>query len=102
MFVEARQSTEERAMKTYRTCIAAVAMLAGAISAQAHELDSGEKIVMNCRAGWTPYMQDVEYAVNHSSYSATLGARWKMLTLARQACASGSKRIAFVPPSGRR
>jgi hypothetical protein len=89
-------------MKTHRICIiAALAMLTGAVSAQAHESDSGEKIVMECRAGSTPYMSDVVYAVERSHYSATSGARRKMLTLARQACASGSTRIAFVPPQPR-
>ena len=77
-------------------------MLAGAISAQAHELDSPEKIVMNCRSGWTPYMADVAYAVEHSGYWATPSARKEMLTLARQACASGSTKIAFAPPADRR
>ena len=85
-------------MKTYRVCIAALAMQASTFSAQAHELDTGGKIVVNCRAGWTPYMADVAYAVERSHYFAAPSARREMLGRARQACASGATAVTFVPP----
>jgi len=89
-------------MKTYRMCTAAQAMLAGAVSAQAHEYDPGGKIVVSCREGSTPYMADIAHAVEHSHYWATPSARKEMLTISREACASGSKMVAFVPPSDQR
>jgi len=89
-------------MKTYRMCIAALAMLAGAISAQAHEYDPGGKIVVSCKEGWTPYMANVAHAVERSHYWATPSARKEMLTISREACAAGSKMVAFVPPADQR
>jgi hypothetical protein len=89
-------------MKTYRMGIAALAMLAGASFAQAHEYDPGGKIIVSCKEGWTPYMADVAHAVERSHYWATPSARKEMLTLAREACGSGSKMVAFVPPSDQR
>jgi hypothetical protein len=89
-------------MKTYRICIAALAMLAGAFSAQAHEYDPGGKIIVSCREGWTPHMADVSYAVERSHYWATPSARKEMLSLASQACASGSTGVTFVPPPDQR
>ena len=77
-------------------------MLAGATSVQAHEYDPGGKIVVNCREGWTPFMADVSYAVERSHYWATPSARREMLKLAREACASGSTMVAFVPPRDQR
>jgi len=89
-------------MKIYRIGIAALAILAGAISAQAHEYDPGGKIVVSCKEGWAPYMADVAHAVERSHYWATPGARKEMLTISREACASGAKRVAFVPPADQR
>ena len=89
-------------MKNYRIWMAALTMLAAASSAQSSALASSEKIIVNCRAGWTPYMADVASAVERSRYFATPNARREMLTLARQACASGSTKVAFVPPQDQR
>jgi hypothetical protein len=89
-------------MKTYRMCIAAVAMLAGAVSAQAHEYDPGGKIVVSCKEGLTPYMGDIAHAIERSHYWATPTARKEMLTISREACAAGSKTVAFVPPADQR
>ena len=89
-------------MKSFRIAIAGLAVFAGAISAQAHEFNPGETIVINCQAGWTPYMADVTYALEHSRYFATSGARRAMLTLARQACAAGSAKVAFAPAPDQR
>ncbi|HET7778745.1 MAG TPA: hypothetical protein VFL07_09345 [Rudaea sp.] len=89
-------------MKTFQICIGALAMLTGAISAQAHQHVPDAKITMLCQQGWTPHMTDVARAVERSHFSATPGARKEMLTLTREACASGSKGVAFVPPQDRR
>ena len=89
-------------MKSCRICVAAIAMLAGVMSAQAHQVEPDAKIVMKCRAGWTPYIDDVVYALDHSGYTATPSARREMLTLARHACASGSIGVAFAPPPDQR
>ena len=89
-------------MKILQICIGALAVLTGGISAQAHQYGPGAKITVFCQQGWTPHMADVARAVDHSDYSATPGARKEMLALARQACASGSKRVAFVPPRDQR
>ncbi|HEY2396607.1 MAG TPA: hypothetical protein VGH81_11600 [Rudaea sp.] len=89
-------------MKTYRLCIAALVMLAGAFSAQAHEFDAGGKIIVSCRVERTPYMADVAHAVERSHYWATPNARREMLARARQACASGSTAVTFVPPPDQR
>ena len=81
-------------------CIPALAMLAPAFAAQAHDFDAGKKkIVVICPEGSTPRMTDVANAVDHSDYQATPRARREMLTRARQACVSGSKGVTFVPPS---
>ena len=89
-------------MKSFQICMGALAMLTGAISAQAHQYGPGEKIIVSCQQGWTPHMADVAHAVERSDYWATPSARKEMLALARQACASGSKRVAFVPPPDQR
>ena len=90
-------------MKSFRIVIAGLVMFTGAIFAQAHESNSGDTIVVNCPAGLTPYMADVTYALEHSRYFATSAARREMLTLARQACASGStKVVAFAPAPDQR
>ena len=88
-------------MKTFQICIGALAMLTGAISAQAHQNGPGAKITMFCQQGWTPHMADVARAVERNHFSATPAARKEMLALTRQACASGSKGVAFVPPRDR-
>lgn len=89
-------------MKTYQMCIAALAMLTGAISAQAHQYDPNAKVVISCKQGWTPHMYDVARAVERVHFSATPSARAEMLELSRQACASGAKGLAFVPRSDQR
>jgi hypothetical protein len=89
-------------MKTYQVFVAALAMLAGAVSAQAHEYDPGGKIVVSCKDGWIPYMGDIARAVERSHYWATPSARKEMLTISREACAAGSKTVAFVPPADQR
>ena len=85
-------------MKTYQMCMAVLAMLTGAISAQAHQHVPDAGVVMSCKEGWTPHMYDVARALERSHYSATPSARKEMLALTREACASGSKALAFVPP----
>jgi len=47
-------------------------------------------------------MADVARAVERNHFSATPAARKEMLALTLQACASGSKGVAFVPPRDRR
>jgi hypothetical protein len=89
-------------MKTYRLCIAALALLVSAFSAQAHDFDPGGKINVTCREGWTPYMADIKHAIEYSHYWATPSARREMLERARQVCASGSTAVTFVPPPDQR
>jgi hypothetical protein len=47
-------------------------------------------------------MADIAHAVERSHYWATPSARKEMLTISREACAAGSKTVAFVPPADQR
>lgn len=89
-------------MRHIRLPIAALTMLAGTFSLQAHEFDPGGTIVVTCHAGGAARMADVARAIDESHYWAPQSTRREMLTLARQACASGSTVVTFVPPLDRR
>jgi hypothetical protein len=88
-------------MKTYPMCIAALAMLAGAVSAQAHEYDPGGKIVVSCKEGSTPYMADIAHAVERSHYWATPTRARKCHDFARGLCI-GTEDGRFQPPADQR
>src|SRR5512143_3049844 len=89
-------------MRNFPLPIAALTMLASTFSLQAHEFDPGGKIVVTCQAGSAARMADVARAVEESHYWAPQSTRREMLTVARQACASGSTAVTFVPPPDQR
>jgi hypothetical protein len=89
-------------MKPQRLALVASVVLAGSISAQAHDFDPGGKIVLQCPATHAPRMADVARAVEDSHYWAPQDVRREMLALARQACAAGSQAVTFVPPADQR
>jgi hypothetical protein len=80
----------------------ALALLATAFSAHAHQFDPGGKIVVTCQVGSTARMADVAHAVDDSHYWAPQNVRREMLTLARLSCASGATAVTFVPPRDQR
>ena len=109
--VDLREQPAEPAIRVHQQsetmkihfCIPALAMLATAFAAQAHELEPvAKKIVVICQEGRTPQTIDVANAIYHSDYSATPSARREMLTRANHACASGWKGVTFVPPADQR
>lgn len=89
-------------MRNHRVYVTALALLASAFSAQAHQFDPGGKIVVTCQAESRARMADVARAVEDSHYWAPQNVRREMLTLARQSCASGSSTVTFVPPQDQR
>ena len=92
---------KERTVRNH-LCMTALALLATAFSAHAHQFDPGGKIVVICQAGSMARMADVARAVEDSHYWAPRNARQEMLTLARQSCASGATTVTFVPPQDQR
>jgi hypothetical protein len=97
----ARQFNRERFVRNIRLHIAALAMLARAFSAHAGGFDA-DGIDVSCRAGSTPCMADVARAIKDGHFWATKTARHEMLMYAREACASGSTAVTFVPPPAER
>ena len=89
-------------MKNRQRCLVALALLASALSGHARDLGASRKIVLACDAAHAPRMTDVGRAVRYSDYWAPKSARQEMLALARQACASGSTLLTFVPAPGQR
>jgi hypothetical protein len=88
-------------MKAQHLVVIAFAAMAGAISAQAHEVDPGGKIEVAC-ASDTVRMAAISGAVQNSHYWAPQTARRQMLSLAQQACARGATVVTFVPPADQR
>ena len=88
-------------MKTQHLVVIVFAAMAGAISAQAHEVDPGGKIEVTC-ASDTARMAAISSAVKNSHYWAPQTARRQMLSLAQQACARGATVVTFVPPADQR
>jgi hypothetical protein len=85
-------------MNIYQLASAAVLSLGGVLSAGAHEYDPGDRIVLTCPATHAPRMAEVARAIKKSNYSwAAPRARREMLGMAREACASGTPSVAFVP-----
>ena len=89
-------------MKAQRTAVVMFAALAGAVSAQAHQVDPGGKIEVTCPASDTVRMASISRAVDKSHYWANQTARKQMLALARQACERGATVVTFVPPAEER
>lgn len=85
-------------MKPQYLVVIALAALAGATSAPAHEIDPGGKIKVNCPSD-NVRMADINRGVQSSRYRATHSARHQMLSLAQQACARGATVVKFVPPA---
>lgn len=77
------------------------AAIAGAVSAQAHEVDPGGKIEVACGSDMVR-MSAISSAVENSHYWAPQTARRQMLSLARQACERGATVVTFVPPADQR
>lgn len=88
-------------MKAQHLFVIAFAALAGAISAQAHEVDPGGKIKVACTSD-TVHMSAIGRAVKNSHYWASQTARRQMLSLTRQACEGGATVVTFVPPEDER
>jgi len=85
-------------MKTQYVVVIALAALAGAASAPAHEVDPDGKINVAC-ASDTVRMGAIRSAVESNHYWAPQSTRREMLTLAQQACARGATLVTFVPPA---
>jgi hypothetical protein len=88
-------------MKAQYLVAIALAAMASAISAPAHQSDPGGKIEVAC-ASDTVRMAAISSAVESSHYWAPQSARRQMLSLARQACARGATIVTFVPPADQR
>lgn len=88
-------------MKTQHLVVIAFAAMAGAIPAQAHEVDPGGKIEVAC-ASDSVRMAAITSAVENSHYWAPQTARRRMLSLAQQACERGATVVTFVPPADQR
>lgn len=88
-------------MKVQHLMVIAFAVMAGAASTQAHEIDPGGKIEVAC-ASDTVRMAAISSAVQNSHYWAPQTARRRMLSLAQQACERGAAAVAFVPPADQR
>jgi hypothetical protein len=83
--------------------LVALATLACAAFAQAHEYDPGGRIVVTCAADHAPRMSEIARAVEDSHYWAAQGARREMLDIARQECAEdATRRVVFVPEPDQR
>jgi hypothetical protein len=92
---------EDSNMKTQLLVVTALAAMASAISAPAHQIDPGGKIEVAC-ASDTVRMAAISSAVEKSHYWAPQTARRQMLSIARQACARGATVVSFVPPADQR
>jgi hypothetical protein len=88
-------------MKVQHRVVVAFAALAGATSAQAHEIDPGGRIKVTC-AGDPVRMAAIASAVKNSHFWASQAARRQMLSLTRQACEDGATVVTFVPPDDQR
>jgi hypothetical protein len=88
-------------VKAQHAVAIAFAVMAGATSAQASEIDPGGKIEVAC-ASDTVSMAAITSAVENSHYWAPQTARRQMLSLTQQACARGAKAVTFVPPADQR
>ena len=88
-------------MKAQHMVVIAFAVMTGAMSAHAREIDPGGKIEVAC-ASDSVRMAAVTRAVENSHYWAPQTARRRMLSLAQQACASGASAVTFVPPADQR
>jgi hypothetical protein len=88
-------------MKAQYRVVIALAALAGATAAQAHEVDPGGKIEVACTSD-SVRMAAITNAVDGSHYWAPQTARRRMLSLAQQACAKGATAVTFVPPADQR
>ncbi len=88
-------------MRTQLMAVSALAALASAVSAPAHQIDPGGKIEVAC-ASDTARMSAISSAVEKSHYWAPQTARRRMLSIARQACAGGATVVTFVPPADQR
>jgi hypothetical protein len=86
-------------MKSQCLFAIALAAMASATCATAHEVDPGGKIKVTCPSD-NVRMAAINRAVAGSTYRATHPARRKMLSLAQQACARGVTVVTFVPPVG--
>jgi hypothetical protein len=88
-------------MKAQLLVAFALSALGCGISAHAHDVDPGGRIEVAC-VGDTVRMAAITHAVENSHYWAPQAARRQMLSLARQACASGAELVTFVPPADQR
>lgn len=87
-------------MKVQHLIAIAFAFLAG-VSAQAHDVVSGEKIKVACTSD-DVHMGAIARAVKKSHLWASQGARRQMLALARRACGGGASVVTFVPADDQR
>ena len=88
-------------MKVQHKVFLALVTMASATCAQAHKLDSREKIQVAC-ASETLHIGAIARAVRKSRLWASQDARRQMLSLARQSCERGATLVTFVPPDAER
>lgn len=89
-------------MKIFRIAVGALAALGCTNIAKGHDVDPGGRIEVNCAANHTVRMAEIARAVEDSHYWAAQLARQEMLSLARDACAKGTRTVTFVPPDDQR
>jgi hypothetical protein len=87
-------------MKAQHLVAVALAVMIGASTAQANDVDRGGKIAVAC-TGDMVSMDAVKRAVNEGHRWASEKARRQMLSIVRGACRNGAEVVTFVAPAER-